>query len=213
MGLDLVPEGCAKPGFETEWRQILQRSFDDEAQDEDQARFNEISIPPHERVGAPRVGFDPSADEWIIRASKVQTPEQEVELLEEMQGYYVLPLVECDGISKYTHAGLYDGVDETSFRGAFLDDCRDVLSRALIEKAWDHKFPEEAVAYGLELLAAADAAPREQIQEKSGLLARLGLGKKQQDSPSIEEQLDIVRSAGRWFVYWGERGHPIRAWF
>jgi hypothetical protein len=30
---------------------------------------------------------------------------------------------------------------------------------------------------------------------------------------ALAEQLDIVRAAGRWFIFWGERGHPIRAWF
>lgn len=59
MGLDLVVEGCPKPGHEAEWREILARSFGDgEPIDSDASRFGEISIPPHERVGAPRVGFD-----------------------------------------------------------------------------------------------------------------------------------------------------------
>ena len=30
MGLDRVVEGCAKPGHETEWRRILERSFANE---------------------------------------------------------------------------------------------------------------------------------------------------------------------------------------
>jgi hypothetical protein len=29
----------------------------------------------------------------------------------------------------------------------------------------------------------------------------------------IADQLEIVRAAGRWYVFWGERGHAIRAWF
>jgi hypothetical protein len=41
-------------------------------------------------------------------------------------------------------------------------------------------------------------------------LARLGLAK---EPMAITEQLDIVRTAGRWVIFWGERGHPIRAWF
>ena len=30
---------------------------------------------------------------------------------------------------------------------------------------------------------------------------------------SLGDQLGIVRAAGRWFVFWGERSHPIRACF
>ena len=74
--------------------------------------------------------------------------------------------------------------------------------------------PEEAVAYGKKLLAAAD------ITESSGgeperrrtLFSRLGLSKEVEPIP-IAEQLEIVRAAGRWFIFWGERGHAIRAWF
>jgi hypothetical protein len=44
-------------------------------------------------------------------------------------------------------------------------------------------------------------------------LARLGLAKKEPEHIPIAEQLDIVRAAGRWYIFWGERGHPIRAWF
>jgi hypothetical protein len=41
-----------------------------------------------------------------------------------------------------------------------LNDCQDVLSKGLLSKAWNHKFPQEAVAYGKALLAAADVMER-----------------------------------------------------
>ena len=37
MGLDLVVEGCAKPGYEKEWRRLLERSFPDEELSEAEA--------------------------------------------------------------------------------------------------------------------------------------------------------------------------------
>ena len=41
MGLDLVVEGCAKPGREAEWRRLVERSFAGEAIAEaDVARFH-----------------------------------------------------------------------------------------------------------------------------------------------------------------------------
>ncbi len=213
MGLDLVAEGCARPGHEAEWRRILERSFGDEPADGDEERFREISIPPFERVGAPRVGVDRAADDWVIKESKASTPDQVAEALKEMHGYHVLRLVESDGIPKYSHGGLYDGVDETSFRGAFLDECGDILPKNLLEEAWQHKFPEEAVSYGKSLLTAANAAKSGQPEAKPSLLSRLGLGKRQSSSTPLEEQVDIVQSAGKWFIFWGERGHAIRAWF
>ena len=211
MGLDLVVEGSARKGHELEWREILERSFRDQAKEADAARFVEISTPPYERIGAPRVGTDPAADDWIIKASGAVTPEQIATVLKQYEGYYVLRLLECDGIPKYSHGGLYDGVDETSFRGAFLGDCRDVLSTGHIEQAWGHKLPEEAISYGRSLLdAAEDAESRSEPSSPQLAIFSMFAPKKRDPSPiPVEEQLDIVRSAGRWFIFWGERGHAI----
>jgi len=214
MGLDLTVEGCAKPRHEDEWRRLLERLFaEQDLSEADIERFREISIPGYERIGAPRVGYDSAANEWILRARKANTPEEVAAVLKEFEGYYVVRLVECDGVPKYSNAGLYDGVDETSFRGAFLNDCKDVLSGDLLNQAWNHKFPEDAIVYGKALIAAADAFESTgESKRRRSLLSRLGLAKDQQPVP-ISEQLSVVRSAGRWFVFWGERGHAIRAFF
>jgi hypothetical protein len=216
MGLDLVVEGCAKPGHEGEWRRLLERAFaDKELSEAETERFQEICIPGYERIGAPRVGQDPAADQWILEAQGAKTPEEKAAVLKEFDGYYVVRLVECDGVPKYTHAGLYDGVDETSFRGKFLDLCGDVLSKKLRDDAYNHRFPDQAVAYGKVLLAAADEAeagrgPKPE-QQPRGLLSRL-FSVPVPEPITLADQLAIVRSAGRWFIFWGERGHPIRAW-
>ena len=213
MGLDLVVEGCAKAGHEAEWRRILERAFaDSQLSEAEIARFKEISVPGYERLGAPRVGFDAAADAWIIEAQKPQTPEAAAATLRQFAGYYVLRLVKCDGVPTYSNGGLYDGVDETSFRGDFLKICRNVIDKQLLEAAWEHKLPEAAIAYGRALLAAADAAEKSPRDAHRNLLSRLGLVKSAEPTP-LSEQLDIVRAAGRWFVFWGERGQPIRAYF
>jgi hypothetical protein len=213
MGLDLVVEGCAKPGHETEWRLLLERAFaDSELSEAEIARFNELSIPGYSRIGAPQVGFDAAADAWIIEAQKAQTSEDVAATLKEFSGYYVLRLVQCDGVPAYSNGGLYDGVDETSFRGEFLNSCMNVIDNRLLEAAWEHKLPETAIAYGQALLAAADAAEASPRDTPRSFWSRLGLVKSAEPLP-LGEQLDIVRAAGRWFVFWGERGHPIRAYF
>jgi hypothetical protein len=219
MGLDLVVEGCARPGHEAEWRRSVERAFgDDRLTEAEIARFNEISIAAYERVDAPRVGYDAAADAWIVEAQKASTPDEIEAVLKEFRGYYVLRLVTCDGVPDYSHGGLYDGVDETSFRGAWLDECGDVLGKGLIDSAWQHKLPEDAISYGRALLERASAAavagpPDKAPPAKRGLFARLGLTKKVAEPLPFEEQIKIAESAGRWFVFWGERGHPIRAWF
>lgn len=216
MGLDLVVEACAKPGHEAEWRRFIEQSFADDAiSDAEVARFREISIPPHERLDAPRVGYAAAADAWIIQAQRAETPDEQAAALEKFRGYHVVALVESDGVPGYSSGGHYAGADETSFRGAFLPLCSDVLAKAVVEAAWEHKMPEGAVAYGRTLLAAADAAtePPPPSPPKTGFFAKLfGAGPKPAPEP-FEEQLNIVRAAGRWYVFWGERGHAIRAWY
>ena len=107
---------------------------------------------------------------------------------------------------------LYEGIDETSFRGSFLEDCRDVIDLQLLEAAWENKLPEAAIDYGKALLAAANAAEAPPAPVRKGLLSRFGF-RKSPDRLPLPEQLDIVRAAGRWFIFWGERGHPVRAYF
>jgi hypothetical protein len=212
MGLDLIVEGCAKPRHEKEWRHLLNRSFaDEELSDAEVARFHEISIPGYEHIGAPRVGHHSAANQWILDARKAKTPEEIAAGLKEFNGYYVIPLVQCDGVPKFRSAGLYEGADETSFRGAFLNDCCYLLSKDLLSDAWNHKFPEQAADYGKALLAAAQAAVGAPRRRRT-LFPRLGLVK-ESEPLALAEQLEILRAAGRWFIFWGERGHAIRAWF
>jgi hypothetical protein len=212
LGLDLIVEAAAKPGHEAEWRRFIERAFaDGDLSDADVARFEEISIPPYARVGAPRVGYDEAANAWILEVRKAATPEEQAAVLREFHGHYALPLVKSDGLPGYTHANLYQDVDETSFRGSFLSLCPDVLPHDVIVDAWN---PEAAVDYGRVLLAAAKGAtpPSPSAPPKRGLLARLGLGKPAEPAEPFEDQVKIVEAAGRWFIFWGERGHAIRAW-
>lgn len=217
MGLDLIVEGCAKPGHETEWRAVMERTCGGaELTEEEIRRFQEISIPAYANVGAPRVGYDAAADAWIIEVRKATTPDEIDAVLETFHGHYALPLVECDGLPKYTHSIIFDHVDETSFRGAFLPECDRVLTPALIAEAWETKFPERAVDYGEALLAAAERATAGDgptpSPRKQSLLSRL-LGRKPSEPMPRDEQLEIVRAAGRWYLFWGKRGHVIRPWF
>jgi hypothetical protein len=87
VGLDLIAEGCAKPGHEQELRDILGRSFaGDTISAAEMARFQAISVPASTRAGAPRVGTDAAADAWIIDARKAQTPDEVAATLEQFAG-------------------------------------------------------------------------------------------------------------------------------
>jgi hypothetical protein len=65
---------------------------DEELSKVEVARFQEICIPGHERIGAPRVGYDSAANQWILEAPKAKTPEEVAAVLKEFEGYYVVRL-------------------------------------------------------------------------------------------------------------------------
>jgi hypothetical protein len=207
MGLDLIPEGRAKPGCEREWRQLIEQYFSGgEASAEQKARFNEIIIPAYQCAGAPRVGTDRRANQWIIEARNAKTEEEIAECLKTYHGYYVLELVGPPACPLYTNAPISDTLDRTSFRGSFLEDCASLLDKDLLADAWNNKMPEEAVAYGRKLLQAAEKADP---KNTGGLRRWFGGGKNRE---KLQEQLNILRAAGEWYIFWGEHGHPIRAW-
>lgn len=86
-------------------------------------------------------------------------------VLKEFEGYPVVRLLECDGVPKYSQGGLYEGADETSFHGALLNDCRDVLQR-LVERGMEPKISGEGgrvwenTAAAVKAAEAAGGAPR-----------------------------------------------------
>jgi hypothetical protein len=75
VGLDLVVEGCAKPTHEMEWHRLLERAFaDSQLSEAEIARFEQISVPGYERIGAPRVGFDAARMRGSSRRGKRKRP-------------------------------------------------------------------------------------------------------------------------------------------
>jgi hypothetical protein len=121
----------------------------------------------------------------------------------------------ADGLPRYSHGGLYGGVNATSFRGSFLRDCEPLLGRELLERAWTYMMrPADAVKYGNELLAIADRAASGQLrpafEQKRNVWTEGGF---REATIPVDEQMDILRAAGRWYIYWGEHGHPIHGWW
>ena len=233
MGLDLIPMGRPKPGHEEEWQRLMQPLYEDREETDGAAeRRLEISESSYATAGAPRVGEDEEANDWYRGHFRKPEGLTDAEFFEEAKGYYVLDLVvgKCDGVPIYSHGDLYDGVDKTSFRGKFLEFCKDLLEdEMLLYRAWTSVMPpEEAVEYGQALLASAEnpwveppPPPPPPPPPEPGFVDRL-LGRKTPEpeppeppptEEDVEEMRNILRAAGRWYIFWGERGHPINAWF
>jgi hypothetical protein len=233
MGLDITVLGKPLPGQEAEFHSLLRSlSIANGVMPDDQpragflgrllgkgsprpgaaevarmtARFNEIAVPPYAVLGAPVVGQDPAADDWVretaARAGK--STDQAQDALAEMAGFHVLALVPpCDGLPVYTHGDMGYHVDLTSFRGTFLDTCTDSIPKADRDAAWTVMTAPALLAYGERLARHARDYAR-----KTGLTDQLGqrvLDWDDQTSPKA--QLHISDSLARWAIFWGSRGH------
>jgi hypothetical protein len=223
MGLDCVPLGRVRLGHEEEWNRLLkelQKGTDDQAVIK---RFEEISILAYAAIGAPIVGQDTEADAFVLSRKPEDSKQSDAEFLQQMQGYHVVDLLagRCDGLPRYNNSMFGSDVDATSFRGAFLPACRNVIDKETVEQAWTTVMsPQQAVDYGNRLLQAAERAKSGKVieypQESHGLkklLGRLSSAPHREAQEPLADQIEIVETAGRWYIFWGERGHPIWAYF
>lgn len=167
------------------------------------ARFNEIAVPAYAVLGAPVVGQDPAVDAWA-RDTAIRAGKPVAEALSRMAGYHVLELMaDCDGLPPYTNGGMGYHVDHTSFRGAFLDACKDALPEADRLAVWQAMTAPELQAYGQRVANHARA-----YAETTGLTGQLGQRNLIRESLTPPEaELHIVDSLARWATFWGSRGH------
>src|SRR5207342_3110258 len=121
VGLDWNPMARPKRGHGEEFAKLFRalEIYEPKEGDAKLARFREISEAPFETLGAPRVGFDASANKWL--ASNLRDKRKRAKAMVAMKGFYVLDLLpDCDGFPLYTNHGAYEGVDRYSFRAQFL---------------------------------------------------------------------------------------------
>ncbi len=172
-----------------------------------QIRLEAISEPAYETLGAPVVGVDPEADAWLeqrIADGHFTDNSDPDEIRKNMRGYCVLDLLpENDGLPYYSNAPHY-GLERTSFRGSFLEDCVALLGNSLVSQAWNPMLAHDLMSYGEELRATAHAAA-----QKAGLLHLLGKREGPEADKSVASQIHIANSCGRWCIYWAERGHGM----
>jgi hypothetical protein len=207
MGLDWDPLNRPRPGFEEEFATLVARLHAEGESTDVVDRMNEITEPVFQTLGAPRVGIDPAADDWL--RGKVDADKYD-QARSRMHGYYVLDLLpECDGFPVYTNYPMSPQLDRYSFRGAFLNDVEDVLGPQLFERAHRYQSAEQLEDYGEQLVALArKLARKERVMEVE---SRRDPGDFEEGS--AESRAHILFAAGRWCLYWARRGHGLAPWF
>ncbi|MEA5256144.1 hypothetical protein VB264_00005 [Arcicella aquatica] len=221
MGLDLVPMGKPKKGFEKRFNQIfrviegketLELSFLDKLKGKklpskeellEEWFANQISV--YETLKAPQVGRDKEAEDWIkVKYQDSNKELSESDFIKKHKGYYILELAkEIDGLPIY----IAYGQEEHVFRGEFLTTCIGLIDESLVHEAWETKLAEEALDYGNRLMNTADNIAKENNLEYL----------KNQRAPSDSEENDIagklhiVYSLARWLTFYGKNGHGYQA--
>jgi len=190
-----------------------------------QKKIKECYISVGETLGAPRVGIDAEATEWLREKwediSLVLDSESNItsqyrnfwgrdfeDILDDETGKYILELVESEGIGTVTGVG----VNSASFRGGVVTShCRGIVGKALAKRAsTDHEDPEDLIDLGEELYAAA-----EEFAEEYGLEWVRDL--REQDNDTIVKETkneDVWRlllcyDAAKWCKFWGGKGHGM----
>jgi hypothetical protein len=158
-------------------------------------------ISPLETIKAPVVGKDAAATTWALEnyrdaikimdgarlSSFLELYPTEESYMEYSEGMRVPELAELkDGLGTCT--GIFSGAE--SFRGKMLRYI-DWLDDDLQNNAYEDQDPEELEAYGKELLEAVKEAPED----------------------ATEADINILKDAANWCVFWGEHGHGMHAWY
>jgi hypothetical protein len=223
MGLDMIPMGKPKLGFEKRFVEIFEMltknsfpkpSFLDKIKGIKYPTKEELlqewltnQIQTYETIKAPRVGRDKEADEWIKnKYDELEEKPTFEEFSKEYKGYYVIELAkELDGVPVY----IAMGQDENVFRGEFLRDCEDLIGEDLMNEAWNTKMARETLEYGHSLMEAADTLAKQY---------NLTYLKSQRLPPdaseeTIESKLHILFSLAKWLIFYGKNGHGYEADF
>ncbi len=210
MGLDWNPGPKAKPGFEADFEELWRKLHSTWCwgRNAKVRQFRAITLTAFETLNVPTVGTDEAATEWARqqfdkRVNKSLTKEQ---FLAGMTGFRALALVSpCDGVPRYTNGSPGGYVETFAFRGQFLRDCTDIIGEQALKSAYQSKLPFDTIAYGRDLLQQATAfAAAHNIDLNTTHIA--------EDPDSTEFHLDVVQAAGRWCIFWGERGHWLEAY-
>lgn len=216
MGLDWNPANKPVPGREQEY-EILRAALEAEAENSDEEsdeeseasrRFFAATISAFDTLNAPTIGVDEIADAWAREQYLDGERTEPFEVwFDKVRGLRLVHLVpECPGIPRYSNGSPAGYVEPFSFRAQFLTLCEDIIGSEVLEQCFENKQADELVAFGrflkttgLEYAAAQNVVVPPLSDEF--------------DENSPEWRADILVAAGEWCIYWGERGHPLEAYW
>jgi hypothetical protein len=210
LGLDWIPGARALPGKETEFEGLLIQIKG--AKDAELAELNDkldtISSFKWDVIQFCVAGTDQEADDFLRQVYEEDKPSEPFDQwFEQFRGKKIIDLPkQCDGVPRYSNAGMYEDVDITSFRANFLKDCEEIIGASLLEQAFNMMTASELCTYGKALQERAEEFAR---KRRIDLVAVDWNG----DLATDLERLNIVLCAAKYCLFWGGNGYYVHAWF
>lgn len=205
MGLDWIAGHKPKPGHEDEFRKIVTTLFWDKLGKADRAaaqrgRWDRLA----------RIFWPPSAAQGADDALKRRYDEIGIPALETLKagraGFDPAPNARAGTPPRdRLRFDVNADVERVAFGAQSLTGTTGIIGDHLLEACYEVKFAPDLSAFGRALIVRASAfAKARNLEVREG-------PSYEPDSP--EGQLHSVTSAGRWCLFWGDRGHFLEPRF
>lgn len=209
MALDWEPLPKPKLGQEREFEDLFHKLEGARGQRRERLLewFANASEPAFTQIGAPRVGYDEEADEWLVkRVEKQQRTAELDEIRREMRGYCVLTLLPpCDGFPVYSNYITSDSLERYAFNALLVTAEREIIGDALFERAHTAMLPEGLAEFAEKLHEVAQRFVLER-----GLPGHVETIREPVFAEgSQERRAHVLFAAAKWATYWSYRGHGM----
>jgi hypothetical protein len=209
VGLEWEPLATPVRGYEDEFERLFHKLAGTTGARRAQILewFAKVAEPPFATIGAPRVGFDDSANEWLrARLEKSNRLDELDAIRTEMRGYNVLELMPpCEGFPVYSNHIIDDNLDRYSFHAELLADESEELGTELFEQMYTMMLPIEHRDFGEKLLFVASRFAADNRLAESVELVREPIF----PEGTIERRGHILFAAAKWSLYWSQRGYGL----
>lgn len=178
--------------------------------------FANVSEPAYAVLGAPRVGYDEAADDWLRKRLAKRAPYAQQEpqrrateieaMIADARGTHVLQLLPpCDGFPVYSNYLHNDALERYSFNAQLILEERGLLGDELWQRAQTPQLPD----------AHSEFAERlHEIAQRFALDNELGGDVETIREPvfaagSTARRGHVLFAAAKWCTYWSFRGHGL----
>jgi hypothetical protein len=208
MPLEWEPLPTPKRGYETEYVDLFHKLV--AATGARRARvmgwFASVTEPPFATIGAPRIGHDAEADEWLRARMEKQGRLAELAAMQAaMHGDHVLEIMPpCDGFPVYSNYRISEDLDRYSFHAELLGGAQDVLGE-LWQRAHEMMLVDDHRAFAEQLLDVAIGFAHEH-----GLPGEVETIREPVfPEGTLERTAHVLFAAAKWCWYWSERGYGL----